>query len=68
MYFSAISGNSTAETTTEAIVPEPITFDPVATGVAVNTKELLIITCTASGRPRPFVEMRLHEHYQVARL
>ena len=48
---------------TEAILALPVTFDEEKTGVMKNTTKKIVISCKASGRPLPRLEMRLMTKY-----
>ena len=59
----AQNGNTSAETKTEVILIRPPTFDEPETGVTKRNPEDVIVTCQASGVPRPRVEVRLYDGY-----
>lgn len=53
-------------TMTEVLTYQSPTFDLLETGLTKNMKQEIVITCKASGRPRPYMEVREQDEYGQA--
>lgn len=48
---------------TEVIIHEPATIDNDASGLIINSSNKIEISCKASGKPAPRVELRLYDEW-----
>jgi len=63
MFYRATNGNTTIERTTEVIAFKQGDFVRDKTGVLKNTSESVVISCKASGEPRPELDLLLYDEY-----
>ncbi|KAH3737857.1 uncharacterized protein LOC127851647 [Dreissena polymorpha] len=59
----ATNGNQTIDAPTEVLVLRAARFSAERTGVMQNSTDRVVISCQASGRPRPALELRLYDDY-----
>jgi hypothetical protein len=59
----ASNGDKTVESETDVVMLTKAIFDESMTGVLENSSTTIIVSCKATGKPRPEIEFRLYDEY-----
>lgn len=59
----ATNGNQTIDAPTEVIVLDAVKFDDTKTGIMKNLTDTILISCKATGNPRPELQLKLYDEY-----
>ncbi|XP_060569770.1 uncharacterized protein LOC132728153 [Ruditapes philippinarum] len=59
----ASNGDKTVESETDVVMLTKAIFDESMTGVLENSSTTIIVSCKATGKPRPELEFRLYDEY-----